>query len=195
MNGSSRPWDMKNDRKNLVWKDERIETMLLMMAIANYCKNVLPLLKKSWEWPFFFCDQWGRRLECWPNTAASLADWMRRVTRQVWFYPWWTGRTACLFRTVPVDLTGHAQLRADGISSCCYIVNVHNHPSWATSHKEGMAWYSSRPMPSLCLWLWWENRVRKTLRIKQGPIGPDSVFCVYNHQRYVQRDTFRQLKK
>ncbi len=34
------------------------------------------------------------------------------------------------------------------ISSCCYIINVHNHPSWATSHKEGMA-YSSRPMPSL----------------------------------------------
>ncbi len=33
---------------------------------------------------------------------------------------------------------------------CCYIVNVHNHPSWAKSRKEGMAWYSSRPMPSLC---------------------------------------------
>ncbi len=39
----------------------------------------------------------------------------------------------------------------DGISSCCYIVNVHNHPSWATSRKEGMAWYSCRPMPSLRL--------------------------------------------
>ena len=36
--------------------------------------------------------------------------------------------TACLFRTVLVALTGAAQLRADGISSCCYIVNVHNHP-------------------------------------------------------------------
>jgi hypothetical protein len=32
-------------------------------------------------------------------------------------------------RTVPVALTGAAQLRADGISSCCYIVNVLNHPS------------------------------------------------------------------
>jgi hypothetical protein len=40
-----------------------------------------------------------------------------------------TGRTACLFRTVPVALTGAAQLRADGIFNCCYIVNVHNHPS------------------------------------------------------------------
>jgi hypothetical protein len=29
---------------------------------------------------------------------------------------------------IPVALTGAAQLRADGISSCCYIVNVHNHP-------------------------------------------------------------------
>jgi hypothetical protein len=40
---------------------------------------------------------------------------------------------------------GAVQLRADGISSCCYIVNVHNHPS----RKDGMACYSSRPMPSL----------------------------------------------
>jgi hypothetical protein len=29
---------------------------------------------------------------------------------------------------VPVALTGTAQLRAVGISSCCYIVNVQNHP-------------------------------------------------------------------
>ncbi len=31
--------------------------------------------------------------------------------------------------TVPVALAGAAQLRAEGISSCCYIVNVHNLPS------------------------------------------------------------------
>jgi hypothetical protein len=41
-------------------------------------------------------QQWGRRLEGWPNTAARLAGW-RRVTRLVWFCTWWTGRTACLF--------------------------------------------------------------------------------------------------
>jgi hypothetical protein len=29
------------------------------------------------------------------------------------------------------------------------LVDVHNHPQWATSRKEGMARYSSRPMPSL----------------------------------------------
>ncbi len=63
--------------------------------------------------------------------AAHLAGW-RRVTRQVWVCTWWTGRTACLFRTVPVTLTGAANPRADGISSCCYLVNVHNPPSWAT---------------------------------------------------------------
>jgi hypothetical protein len=40
-----------------------------------------------------------------------------------------TGRTACLFRTVPVALTGAAQLRADGIYICCYIINVLNLPS------------------------------------------------------------------
>jgi len=101
------------------------------------------------HWPLVRCDQWGRRLERWPNTAASLAGW-RRVTRQVWFCALY-GRasTSCLFRTIPVALTGAAQLRADGISSCSYIVNVNNHASWATSCKEGMAWYSSRPMLSL----------------------------------------------
>jgi hypothetical protein len=56
-------------------------------------------------------------------------------------------RTACLSRTVPIAMTGAAQLRADGIYSCCYAVNVHNHPWWGTSRKEGMAWYSSKPMP------------------------------------------------
>jgi hypothetical protein len=35
----------------------------------------------------------------------------------------------------------------------CYIVNVHNHPWWATLRKEGMAWYSSRPMASLWMQL------------------------------------------
>jgi hypothetical protein len=51
--------------------------------------------------------QWGRRLEGWNSPAACLAGW-RGVTRQVWFCTWWTGRTACLFRTVPVALTGAA---------------------------------------------------------------------------------------
>jgi hypothetical protein len=27
------------------------------------------------------------------------------------------------------SLTGAAQLRANGISRCCYIINVHNHPA------------------------------------------------------------------
>ncbi len=52
------------------------------------------------------------------------------------------------------------ELRADGISSCFYlysIVNVGNHPSWAMSRKEGMAWYSSRPMNSLWVY-WWRRR-------------------------------------
>ncbi len=83
------------------------------------------------------------RLEGWPNTAACLPGW-RSVTRQVWFF-------IPDGRAVPVALTGAAKLRADGISSCCSLVNVHIHPSWATSRKEGIAWYSSRPMPSLCL--------------------------------------------
>ncbi len=77
---------------------------------------------------------------------ARLAGW-RRVTRQVWFCTWWTVRTACHFFTAPFALTGAGQLRADGMTSCCYIINVHNLMSWAASRKEGMAWYSSKPMP------------------------------------------------
>ncbi len=65
-------------------------------------------------------SQWGRRLEGWSNTAARLAGW-GRVTRQVWFCTWWTGRTACLFSTVPVDLTGAAQLRSVEIFCCLNI--------------------------------------------------------------------------
>ncbi len=84
-----------------------------------------------------FLRPWG-----WSNTEARLAG-SRILTRRMWFCTWLTGRTVCLFRTVPVALTGAAKLRADGISSCFYIANVHNHPSWAMSHKEDMAWYSS----------------------------------------------------
>jgi hypothetical protein len=46
-------------------------------------------------------------LEGWPNMAARLAGW-RRVTRKVRFCTGWTGRTACLFFTVPVAQTGAA---------------------------------------------------------------------------------------
>jgi hypothetical protein len=118
---------------------------------------LLQTIDPTW---FLFCswltvqigyDQWGRKLEGWSNTATRLAG-RRRVTQQVSFCTWWTGRTACLFRTVPIAMTGAAQLRADAFSSCCYIINVHNHPSWATPRKESMAWYSSRPMPSLWFW-------------------------------------------
>ncbi len=68
---------------------------------------------RSWYW----YTQWGRRLEAGPTR--------RRVNRQVWFCTWCMGRTACLFRTVPVAQTGAAQLRVDGVSICCYLINVH----------------------------------------------------------------------
>jgi len=70
--------------------------------------------------------------------------WLEESTRQVWFFTWWPGRTACLFRTVMV---------ADGTTSCCYVVNVHNNPTWATSRKEGMVGFSSRQMTSLWIGL------------------------------------------
>ncbi len=50
------------------------------------------------------------------------------------------------------------------IFSWCYIINVHNHPSWATPRKESMAWYSSRPIHAFSLVL--------TIR----PAGPSFVY-------------------
>ncbi len=96
-------------------------------------------------------DQWGRRLEVWPNTADVICTWFC---------------TACLFCTVSVALILAAHLRADGMefpAAACYIVIVHNHPSWATSCKEGMAWYSIRPMPSL-----WFNQSRAMIPKARG---------------------------
>jgi hypothetical protein len=86
------------------------------------------------------------RLEGWPSTAARLAGW-RRVTRQVWFctcdggdslpFPY---RTGCPNRGCSAASWWNFQLLL--YSKC----TVNNQPSWATSRKEGMAWYSSRPM-------------------------------------------------
>ncbi len=89
-------------------------------------------------------SQWGRGLEGWPNTAARLADW-RRVSCQVWFCTWWTGRTACLFHT--------DGLPWPELSSCkpmefpaVVIKQMYTTVRRATSRKEGMTWY--RPLPS-----------------------------------------------
>jgi hypothetical protein len=63
-------------------------------------------------------------MECWPYTASCLAylgesDKAGVISTVM--------DVAC--RAVPSALSGAAQLRADGVSSFCYIVNVHNHPS------------------------------------------------------------------
>ncbi len=91
--------------------------------------------------------QWGRRLEGWPNTAAAWqagGEWPGRCAFVC------DGRVVKPAFSVPLRLPLQwLQLWAVGVSSCCYRVIVHNHPSWATSRKEGMAWYSTRPMPFL----------------------------------------------
>ncbi len=74
--------------------------------------------------------------------------------------------------TNPVALTGAAQLLSDEISSCCYIINVHNHPSWATSRKEVMAWYSRIP-PRLLSggeWICWSVEEVHTLVHSAGRV-------------------------
>jgi hypothetical protein len=88
-----------------------------------------------------FYNQWGWRLDGWTNTAACLAG-RRRVTRQLWFCTRRTGRPACFFHTKPVALTGAAQLRADGISSCCYMVNVPSNAHISTPFFQKTVFFS-----------------------------------------------------
>jgi hypothetical protein len=85
----------------------------------------------------------------------------------------------------------HAQqLPADGISSCCYIVNVHNHPSWATSGKEGMTWYSCRPLPSI--WL----QPHHSVNVRSGCIGISERKGWYNsaYTVYTAKTLYRKFE-
>jgi|694.fasta_scaffold129625_3 hypothetical protein len=123
----------------------RCKNSIAVLVLSNLINGLTMLWKCSLNC-FLGCNQWGRKLEGWLNTAARLADW-RRVYQQVRFCTRWTGRTACLFLTVPVSPTGAAQLRADGISSCCDTVNVHNHPSRATWRQARKAWSSTLVAP------------------------------------------------
>ncbi len=104
--------------------------------------------------------------------GGTPAGW-RRVTLQarVWFCMWWTVHAACpdqWGRPKARGLTQHGGpagwLEESDPAGCdLYVthylprsgadllINVHKSPSWATSRKEGMAWNSSRPMPSLWL--------------------------------------------
>ncbi len=129
-------------------KPKSVERLCYKRPIQCLASSKILTAHTLTPWRVWGQNQWGRRLEGWPNTAAHLAGW-RRVTWQVGFCTWTTGHTLCLSRTVQVALTGADQLQGyDGISSCCSIENVH-HPSWAASRKVVMAWYSSRPLRSL----------------------------------------------
>jgi hypothetical protein len=66
--------------------------------------------------------------------------------------------------------------------------NVHKTPSWATSRMEGMAWYSSRPMPSLWVWLLSpspqlkkQNRHRVPCRLLKSFFSQDRLLNFYSY--------------
>ncbi len=80
------------------------------------------------------------------NTAARLAGW-RRVTQQGVILYVMDGLCRLPWRTTPlVPVRGRDWP----------ITKYKQTTSWATSRKEGMAWYSCRPMPSL----WSRDTVR-----------------------------------
>jgi hypothetical protein len=68
----------------------------------------------------------------------------REWPSRVWSCTWWTVHAACP--------DGPHHLPQSGGWS---ITKCEQTPPWATSFKEGMAWYSSRPMSSL--WAWRPN--------------------------------------
>jgi len=141
--------------REIVWRGFRVlkpytvrnfEVTTVLKVWEAHCQNIngfisdppsnlrTLLLQNLWS-----CDiQRGRRLDGWPNTAAGKAGW-RRVTHGMCVVKDGPYRLPFLYRIL-VALTGAAQLRAEGISSCCYIVNVPNHPSWATVCHAWKAW-------------------------------------------------------
>jgi hypothetical protein len=76
-----------------------------------------------------------------------------------------------------------------------YKVNVHNHPSWASSRKEGIAWYSGRHMPSL----WWPMgpKARKMTqhggRLAGGEWPSSEIFVLLRQVHVVFPDGLHRL--
>ncbi len=95
--------------------------------------HVMQSLNKRESTTIIRQKHWGRRLEGWPNTAARLAGW-RRVTQQAVRFCVMDSPCHLPWRTAPLALVW-----GWSITKC----------TQNTVSKEGMAWYSSRPMPSL----------------------------------------------
>ncbi len=115
-----------------------------------------------------------KMLEGWPNTADWLAggEWPSRV----WFCMWWTVHVAW------TDGPHHLPRSGGDL-----LLNVHKTPSWATSGKEGMAWYSCcRLMLSLSIWVTapMSYNTVHTRTIQQNTTAdklPDYVHTQYNY--------------
>jgi hypothetical protein len=122
---------------------------LLDASINSYCHADTPLvyyhIVKRMQ-PANCIHSWTVR-----QKTRGLAGPTRRLTwlaggewpSRVWFCTWWTVHAACP--------DGPHHLPRPGAD---LLLNVHKTPSWAVSRKEGKAWYSGRPMPSLWLLLW-----------------------------------------
>ncbi len=111
-------------------------------------------------------------------------------------FPYLTARLS-----VPYRLPWQELLSCDLMEfTAAVIVNVRNHPSWATSRKQGMAWYSSRPMPSLWLsylparlhWLagQYNPMPEPTIPASQGlKIWPQSIECSEYQKKWMVNST------
>jgi hypothetical protein len=127
---------------------------LCYVTVHRKCTDVLRIYLSPQH-----CTATQRRLEGWPNTAARLAGW-RRVTQQgVILYVMDGPHAAC------PDGPHHHLPR----SGADVLLNVQKTPPWATSRKEGMAWYSSRPMSSL--WVWPTRLPGREIKPRTGGIN------------------------
>ncbi len=95
-----------------------------LFLVFNYCNTQCDM----------YFVQWGRRLESWSITAARLeesfpagCDFVRDGLSSV--------HAACP--------DGPHHLPRSGADLLLNRLNVHKTQTWATSRKEGMAWYSS----------------------------------------------------
>ncbi len=77
---------------------------------------------------------------------------------------WWTVHAACPDGPHPLC----------GVPVWGWLLIVHKSPSWATSRKEDMAWYASRPMPSL--WSYWPARVQRLAGLYNNPMPESAIY-------------------
>ncbi len=122
-------------------------------------------------------------------------SWLEeRVPSMFWFLYVMNGPCRLPCRAVAAA----AQLRAVGISSFCYIVNVHNRPSWLKSRMAGRGRLSiiTAPCARVCCWdnyskHWLPASLENVLRLDRHKSGLLLVSAVKVSARQWRKEKYR----